>query len=72
MHEKRITLIEGNKIISEDADVAENWNEFFENAISSLRIMEPIENIVDIADVGDSLDNILRKYSKHPNILMIQ
>ena len=34
--------------------------------------MEPVEHLVDTANVTDSLDAILGKYSKHPSILMIQ
>ena len=70
--QRKITLIETNEIISEEADVAETLNSFFENAVSCLGIMEPVEHLVDTANVTDSLDAILGKYSKHPSILMIQ
>ena len=70
--QRKITLIETNEIISEDADVAETLNSFFENAVSCLGIKEPVEHLVDTTDVSDSLNAILGKYSRHPSILMIQ
>ena len=39
--QKRITLIEDDKIISDDAEVAQTLNNFFENTISLLGIKEP-------------------------------
>ena len=42
---KKITLIEGIKIISDDPEVAETLNHYFETAVLSLEIKAPIEHI---------------------------
>ena len=70
--QKWITLIEDDKIISDDAEVAQTLNNVFENTISLLEIKEPIEHIININVHSDPMDGILRKYSNHPSILNIQ
>ena len=44
----KIKLVEGGEIIDEDADIAEELNNFFKNAVASLNIHENkyiVENI---------------------------
>ena len=43
---KQITLIEDSKVITDDADVAETFNKYFETAVSSLDRKVPIEHIL--------------------------
>ena len=69
---KQITLIEDNKIISDDPEVAQTLNNFFGNAISTLEIKEPTEHIIHVNENSDQMDTILHKYSNHPSILNIQ
>ena len=66
-----INLIEGTEIINEDDKVAESLNIFFENAVSSLGIEEPCEQILNNNHVNDPIDKIILKYSKHDSILRI-
>ena len=54
-------MIEDNKIISDDPEVA----------ISTLEINKPIEHIIHVNENSDPMDAILRKYSNHPSILNI-
>ena len=68
---KYINLIEGTKIINKDNEVAESLNNFFENAVSSLGIEEPYEQILPNDHVNDPIDKIILKYSKHGNIIRI-
>ena len=64
-------MIEDNKIISDDPEVAQTLIDFFDNAISTLEIKEPIEHIIHVNENSDPMDAILRKYSNHPSILNI-
>ena len=67
----KITLIEGDNIISKDEEVAEIMNSFFENAVSELEIEEPTQYLTDCSNIDDEVDAIIRKYSSHPSILSI-
>ena len=69
--QKNITIVEKEKVISKDSEVAERLNKFFIEAVTNLDI-EPfapnIENDINI----DSLENTIRKYENHPSILKIK
>ena len=66
-----ITLIEGNRIISDDLDVANTLNSFFDNVVSSLGIGEPMESTTVLSSLTDSTDGTIQKYSNHPSIINI-
>ena len=66
-----ISLIEGAKIITEDSDVAETLNNYFDEAVLHLGINEPSEHLIENHHVYDPIDSILLKFSNHPSILMI-
>ena len=67
-----ITLIEGDKIIQDDSEVANTLNDFFSNAVASLKINIPSECITeDVTDTGDVIEKIILKYSNHPSIKLI-
>ena len=69
---KQITLIDGEKIISEDKDVAEKLSSYFENAVKSLEIIENKEILTSINGVDDPIDISIKKYEIHPSILLIK
>lgn len=69
---KRITLIEGDKIISEDADVAETLSNYFDSAVRSLDICECRDVLTPVDDLNDPIDIAIKKYEKHPSILVIK
>ena len=67
-----ITLIEGNNIYQNDAEVATIFNDFFSNAVASLDVDIPNECINKVSVVSDDIiDNILSKFSNHPSIKII-
>ena len=68
---RTITLIEGNKIISEDIDVANTLNSFFENAVNGLGITEPEEYIEDVQNISDPIEAAIAKFKHHPSIKRI-
>ena len=67
----KITLVEDDKIISEDQDVANTLNSFFANAVPSLGLYIPEEHIMETTGVTDPIEAIILKYSRHPSIQMI-
>ncbi len=68
---RTITLIEGNKIISEDIDVGNTLNSFFENAVNGLGITEPEEYIEDVQNISDPIEAAIAKFKCHPSIKRI-
>ena len=68
-----IVLVEEDKIICDDAEVAQKFNDFFDNAVENLGISEnklllnEIENPIE----GDVLDAI-KMYESHPSIIKIK
>ena len=55
-----ITLVEDNDIIADDAEVTDNLNSYFENAVTSLDICIPSEYTTDSSDEIDLIDNIIK------------
>ena len=70
----RITLVDGENIISDDLILAETFNTFFKEAVKNLDIKENNDIInmeIDIENCTDPLDMIIQKFDKHPSILKI-
>ena len=68
----KITLIEDGNIINEDQQIANLFNAFFEDAVTSLDIEEPIEYLEDSSHISDPIDAIIEKYKNHPSIESIK
>ena len=67
-----ITLIEADKIIQDDSEIANIFNNFFSKAIVLLNINIPSEYITDInICTDDVIDDITLKFSNHPSIKLI-
>ena len=64
-------MVEGNDIISEDVEVANTLNSFFEKAVKHLGITILSEYITDTSNVNEPIDNIIVKFSNHPSIINI-
>ena len=59
---KTITLEEGNEVITDDAKLAQTFNEYFVNIVPSLGITSFHENNDNVNN--DSIDNIIIKFEK--------
>ena len=66
-----ITLIEREKIISNDLEVANTLNSFFEHAVTLLGIPQVNDYLIDHEYILDPIEAIIRKYSIHPSVLNI-
>ena len=68
----RITLVENNKVLSEDQDVANELNIFFETAVKSLNITENPHLLSDTNNLTDPVDIAIKKFEFHPSIQVIR
>ena len=67
-----ITLIEEDKIISSDVDVATKLNSFFADVVTTLNTNIPLEYINQTVDTYDPINTIIVKFSQHPSILSVR
>ena len=65
----KITLIENDRIVSENNKIAKTFNTYFESVTDSLNLFEWIGESVNS---NDKIEQILVKFSKHPSILKIK
>ena len=69
---ENITLVHDRKIISNDTQVAQTFNDYFDIAVSSLNITENQFLLTDTTGVTDPVEVALRKFKFHPSILKIK
>ena len=63
---------EVEKVISEDMEIAETFNEFFVNIVPSLKIL-PKENYeTDVGNDNEPILNYINKFKNHPSIKVIK
>ena len=72
VNSERITLVDNDKIITNDKEIAKVLSDFFSNIIKTLNI--PQKNYTDliIENARDSILKAILKYRKHPSILAIK
>ena len=68
----KITLVEGDRIISTDAEVAETFNSFFSKAIEELDINGFSNDNFTYNPETSLISNITLKFKSHPSILKIK
>ena len=73
-----ITLVENNKMITEDKDVADVFNSFFSNAVKNLNI-DYYEHfsfdeyfLCNVTENKDPVKKAIEKYANHPSIVKIK
>ena len=67
-----IILVNGDKIVSDDAEVAQSFNDFFKNTLSSLDITV---NRFLISETNNEINDVniaITKFENHPNIISIK
>ena len=69
---EKITLVEDNKIISEDKDNAERLNSFFSNAVKNLKIPEFSDSNPLAENISHPIFNAIVKYKNHASIIAIK
>ena len=70
--QSKITLIEKEEILSDEADVAETLNNFFTNVVTNLRLPQyNSEYVIDMSS-ENAISSIVDKYKDHPSISAIK
>ena len=69
----KTTLVNNNRILSDDREICDIFNKFFVNVIPNLNIPE-FTNSDNFHEhvIGDSVQSILYKYRNHPSIIKIK
>ena len=67
-----IVLVEDDKVISTDADVAQTFNEFFENTVKTLGITENQLLLTEVVHSKGEVDDAIKMYEAHPSIIKIR
>ena len=71
-YSQKITLVEGEEIISNDSNIAEIFNRYFANIVETLDIQGFAMCDYSHNSELDCISNILEKYKTHPSILKIE
>ena len=69
---QKITIVEEDKIISDDSEVSECLNNFFRDAVKQLDIKENVHLLNRTETAEDSVDTAIEKFKFHPSILKIK
>jgi hypothetical protein len=68
----KITLVEKGEIVTDDKEIAETFNGFFIDAVSSLSIEENRALLDDASDESDPVRKAVKKFQNHPSIIGIK
>ena len=68
----KISLVQGNKITSDDKDVAETFNSFFINSVKSLNVSENQMVLTRNSHKTNPLSKVIKKFENHPSIIEIK
>ena len=72
-YESKISLVHNDNVISDDQELADTFNNFFEQAVDNLGIQEyQSDHNIDINSISDDpIVYAIAKYKNHPSIIMI-
>ena len=68
----QISLIENNKLLVKDEDIAKCFNDYFDTAVSNLEINENNDLLSNVSHLTVPVDIAIAKYENHPSILSIK
>ena len=72
IYQEDFILIENENVTSNESEVAEKMNNFFIEVIENLDIKRSAEESTNEMIPQDSIENIVKLYSKHPSIIKIK
>ena len=64
----KITLVEGDEIISADKDTAQKFDKFYKNAVSALNIQCDSEFVNQCNGLENPVEIAIQKFKNHPSI----
>ena len=68
----KVVLVENDKIISDDKEVAQTFNDYYDNAVKSLGISENKILTTEIDHSQGKVLDAIKKYESHPSIVKIR
>ena len=68
---EKIVLVEGERIINEDAEIAQTFNDFFDNAVKSLDLSENEVLLTKVEHPQGKVLDAIKEFEVHPSILKI-
>ena len=68
LKDERITIIENEKVVSDEKELVKIFNEYFSNIVPNLDIQRPSSIILH----HDPVLNAVKKFENHPSILEIK
>ena len=71
-YSEKITLIENDRIVTDDLEIANIFNDYFSNIVTNLEINKDQNNLTDPGIRSDPLTSVIEKYNRHPSILSIR
>ena len=69
---ENITLVNNNKIIFSDIEIAEKLNTFFSNVVKELNIKIKENFLCDVSNINNPVERAIQKYKNHPSLQMIK
>ena len=70
--QNKITLVENDRIIADDNELAQTFNSFLEDAVKKLKIDPCFEDKESTDGMNDPVEIAIRKFNSHPSILKIE
>lgn len=67
-----IVLVKDDKIISDDTEVAQTFNDFFTNAVSSLGITENKSLLTETKNTNGGVEEVIKRFENHPSVVSIK
>ena len=69
---EKITLVSGDKIFSDDLEIAEKCKKFFKSAVNNLNLSSNEDLLLTTTYLSDPVQIAIEKYKNHLSILTIQ
>ena len=66
-----IVLVNDNKVISDDTEVAQTFNDFFKISVNSLNITENKLLLTKTENINGGVEEAIKKFEVHPSIISI-
>ena len=67
-----IVLVKDDKIISEDAEVAQTFNNFFDNTVNSLGIVENKLLLTSVENTKAGVEKAIKMFESHPSSSVLE
>ena len=67
----KINLVRDKKNLSDDIEIAETFNNHFNNVVKSLNLQCDSEHLNDVADENGPIELAIKNFTNHPSLMYI-